>query len=314
MDLPIDASDSEAGDEAGRSPTLDYEVEMTSARSENLFAPLHLRAECLRRVGAEGDDLVFDLPPQGAATIAGANGTRVEQEVERTEAVLSQLARAHVGSTPDVQPALDACRSAGAALRGMRFLDLDPRALRQRSPVGRTTLGDRGQNLASVLMDVCEDEDRKAEVVDWAAALTPMDVADLTFTVAEYSSEVTLVLVEANGMETPMQSASDGTLRFLGLLALLFQDDPPGLLFVEDVDTGLHAERLDLLADLLEARTREAGVQVVATTHSPHLLRALSDDARADARRIHRPGPGPAATIEPAGEGLDDWGTGGLGD
>jgi predicted ATPase len=197
----------------------------------------------------------------------------------------------------------------------MRFLDFDPPALRVSSKVGQTTLGDRGQNLASVLMDICRDEQKKATIVDWLETLTPMDAQDIRFEVAEHSNEVTLILVEQDGTETPSYSASDGTLRFLGLLALLFQPSivdgalvsmslsdrrkPPRFLFLEEIETGLHPTRLALLANLIEQRTRQTDIQVVATTHSPQFLQVLDDDTLEDAQLVYRTGDGPEAKICP---------------
>lgn len=189
--------------------------------------------------------------------------------------------------------------AAHLARRRMRFLNFDPKALRDPSKTGQRSLGDRGQNLASVLMGLCEDEARKSTLIEWVETLTPMDAKDLEFDVAKHSNEVTLVLVEKDGTKTPMQSASDGTLRFLGLLALLFQDDPPELLFIEEIETGLHPTRLDLLANLIEQRTEQTDTQVIATTHSPLLLQVLDQQTLEDAQLVYRTGDGPDARITP---------------
>lgn len=184
-------------------------------------------------------------------------------------------------------------------LRSMRFLDLRPEVLRQASGANQTTLGDQGHNLASVLMNLCEDEHRKSTLIEWVETLTPMDAKDFEFDVAKHSNEVTLVLVEKDGTKTPMQSASDGTLRFLGLLTLLFQDDPPQLLFIEEIETGLHPTRLDLLANLIEQRTAQTETQVIATTHAPEFLQVLDDETLEDAQLVYRTGDGPEAKICP---------------
>ena len=148
-------------------------------------------------------------------------------------------------------------------------------------------------------MNLCEDEHRKLTLIEWVETLTPMDAKDVEFDVAKHSNEVTLVLVEKDGTKTPMQSASDGTLRFLGLLALLFQDDPPQLLFIEEIETGLHPTRLDLLANLIEQRTEQTDTQVIATTHSPQFLQVLDDDTLENAQLVYRTGDGPEAQICP---------------
>jgi predicted ATPase len=148
-------------------------------------------------------------------------------------------------------------------------------------------------------MNLCEDEHRKSTLIEWVETLTPMDAKDFEFDVAKHSNEVTLVLVEKDGTKTPMQSASDGTLRFLGLLVLLFQDDPPQLLFIEEIETGLHPTRLDLLANLIEQRTEQTETQVIATTHAPQFLQVLDDETLEDVQLVYRTGEGPEAKICP---------------
>ena len=49
------------------------------------------------------------------------------------------------------------------------------------------------------------------------------------------------VLQERSGKEISAQSASDGTLRFLAMLAALLG---PELYFLEEIDNGIHPSRL----------------------------------------------------------------------
>jgi predicted ATPase len=69
-------------------------------------------------------------------------------------------------------------------------------------------------------------------------------------------------------------SLSDGTLRFLCLLAVLLDPDPPHLVCIEEPEIGLHPDAIRMIADLLvEASAR---MQLVVTTHSPALVDALT--------------------------------------
>jgi len=63
------------------------------------------------------------------------------------------------------------------------------------------------------------------------------------------------------------------------MLAALLGDDTGMLYFLEEPEAGTHPTRLDLLVGLVENRVRFAGVQVIATTHSPQLLGYLSDES-----------------------------------
>jgi predicted ATPase len=68
---------------------------------------------------------------------------------------------------------------------------------------------------------------------------------------------------------------SDGTLKFLSLLAALFHPTPPPLLCIEEPETGLHPDALQLVAEaLIEA---SESTQLIITTHSEALVDALTD-------------------------------------
>ena len=69
----------------------------------------------------------------------------------------------------------------------------------------------------------------------------------------------------------PATRLSDGTLRFVALLAALLSPSPPTLLCKEKSELGLHP---DAVALLVEASRR---MQTVMTTHSDALVSALTD-------------------------------------
>jgi hypothetical protein len=160
-------------------------------------------------------------------------------------------------------------------LSGMRFLDLSPDVMRQPSLPGQTILGDRGENLSSVLQAICHDPDRKATLVEWLRLLTPMDAADFEFP-AGPDGKVLVTLLERSGQRISAYSASDGTLRFLAMIAALLGPEPAHFYFFEELDNGIHPARLHLLLELIEKRVTESTIQMVATTHSPQLLSLLS--------------------------------------
>ena len=79
-----------------------------------------------------------------------------------------------------------------------------------------------------------------------------------------------------NGFAEPISAArmSDGTLRFIALLAILLSPSPPPLVCIEEPELGLHPDAVSLLANLLvEASER---MQLVVTTHSDALVSALT--------------------------------------
>lgn len=196
-------------------------------------------------------------------------------------AVLPQMA-----DDPDVVDR-DVVREVVSALRSMRFLDLHPDAMREPAAPGHLILGDRGENLSAVLYNIVKDPEKKDSLLGWLRSLTPMDVTDLEFK-EDLLGRVLVYLVEANGQLTSAASASDGTLRFLALVAALLSPESGKLYFFEEIDNGFHPTRLHLLLDVLEQASRRMGCQIIATSHNPQLLAHLSERARQDAVLLYR--------------------------
>ena len=163
-------------------------------------------------------------------------------------------------------------------LHDMRFLDLSPSSLRQSAFPGQTVLGDSGENLPTVLMEICQDPNLRKALIEWTRELTPMDVEDFEFPTDATTGRIQLALKETIGRTVSAYSASDGTLRFLAMLAALLGRKPAGLYVFEEIDNGIHPSRLRLLIDLIEQQTAKGDIQVVTTTHSPELLSMISDE------------------------------------
>ena len=185
-------------------------------------------------------------------------------------------------------------------LADMRFWDLSPELMRSAAFPG-TPLGDRGDSLPAVLEAICADPARRSVLATWLRELTPMDLSDFEFP-HDPSGLVHLMLCEANGTKVSADSASDGTLRFLAMLAVLLGKEPPGLCFFEEADVGIHAARQSLLLELLETQAVKRGVQVVTTTHSPELLTYANDSTFESLSVVCRTEDSDAAVIRPVAE------------
>ncbi len=73
----------------------------------------------------------------------------------------------------------------------------------------------------------------------------------------------------------PATRLSDGTLRYLCLLAILCHPNPPPLICIEEPELGLHPDVLPALAELLKEAAERT--QVIITTHSDVLVDAMTD-------------------------------------
>ena len=84
----------------------------------------------------------------------------------------------------------------------------------------------------------------------------------------------------------PATRLSDGTIRFVALLATLLMPSPPPLICIDEPELGLHPDAVSLIADLMiEASER---TQLIVATHSDSLVSALSakPEAVIDCERV----------------------------
>ena len=98
------------------------------------------------------------------------------------------------------------------------------------------------------------------------------------YEVVVYGGSVQIFFSEgARGRQMPVPAArvSDGTLRYLSLLAILYNPNPPPVVCIEEPELGLHPDVVVGLAKHLRAASEH--MQLIVTTHSDILLDALSD-------------------------------------
>ena len=266
--------------------TFDFDVQVKPAGLEEISYSIAIWLDAFGPNGfsvskeklATGSSMVYttDLPPgeydENLLWLQIGRQTRMPVSLSRSQPALSQfflrferIYKEYI-SDPGILP----------YFQNMRFLELSPDRMREPSIPGATMLGDLGDNLPSALEAICDDPKRERTLMSWLQELTPMDVKEFEFP-RDPSGRVHLHIVERNGRKVSAYSASDGTLRFLGILAALLNSNEGGLYFFEEIDSGIHPNRLRLLLELIEQETAKGKVQVVTTTHSPALLAWMND-------------------------------------
>lgn len=165
-------------------------------------------------------------------------------------------------------------------LASFRVFDVkvDAARLPSRLPGYRASLDEDASNLAAFLLTMSRSQEHDwTRLVEDATAVLP-NLRDIDFVFPSGAAREVVVVLNEHGLRRPTQlaDASHGTVRLLGLLALLYDPDPPALTCVEEIDQGLHPQALELLVE----RLREASerTQFIIATHSP----ALTDRLRAN--------------------------------
>lgn len=184
----------------------------------------------------------------------------------------------------------DAAALLRSTLESVLFLDPVPRRMREYSFMVDRVLQGNGDNLSAVLYDLCERQQRKAEVLDFVRALPEQDILDVTF-LKTPREEVMVQLSESFGGETRTYEAallSDGTLRVLSIAAALLSVPEGALVVIEEIDNGVHPTRAKLLLDNIQSVARARKLRVLLTTHNPALLDAIPTDAIPDVVACYR--------------------------
>ncbi|WP_437893458.1 AAA family ATPase [Sorangium sp. So ce124] len=131
------------------------------------------------------------------------------------------------------------------------------------------------QNLGLILNRLRRDVPTKRLLID---ALRQLFDGIVDFSVQIEGGTVQIFLEEER-WTIPATRLSDGTLRWLALLAVLLDPAPPPLICIEEPELGLHPDLMPTLARLLVAASER--MQIVVTTHSDVLVDALSDTPEA---------------------------------
>ena len=217
-------------------------------------------------------ELIYEKPRSAYEDRHVVLGDGRKIDIKRDRPVLSQLSESRQAGNIYK----DRTRQVIDALHSMRFLELSPARMREPSFSGANVLGNFGENLPTVLEELCADPKRQKILESWVHELTPMDVRGFAFP-RDLNGRAQLMIREANGRKVSAYSASDGTLRFLAMLAALLDTNSEHLYFFEEIDNGIHPSRLHLLIDLIERQTAKGGIQVITTTHSPDLLSTVNE-------------------------------------
>jgi predicted ATPase len=154
--------------------------------------------------------------------------------------------------------------------------DLTPR---DPVPVGQPVkrLEENARNLAQMLMHFKDNHSQVFEQINERMKQFYAPIRDVD--VRLQSTHLQVVIHEEGGFSIPAYRLSDGTLRWLALLAILLNPTPGPVTCIEEPELGLHPDIIPTLADLLrDASTR---TQLILTTHSTALVDAFSDEPQA---------------------------------
>ncbi len=172
-------------------------------------------------------------------------------------------------------------------MRGWRFYDgfrtdADSVLRQPRVSVQTPVLADDGRDLAAAVQTILEIGDGEG----LREAVADAFDGSLLAILADEGARLQVGL-RTDGLLRPLiaMELSDGTLRYLCLLAALFSPRPPELLVLNEPEQSLHPDLLPALARQIAAAARRSQVWVVS--HAPALVSALAE-AGAACVGLHR--------------------------
>jgi len=193
-------------------------------------------------------------------------------------------------------------------IRSWRFYDqfrTDVDARARQSQIGTRTpvLDAEGRDLAAALQTIVEigDVDALHGTIEDAFPGSQLQVVE---TRGRFDLEL-----RAHGLLRPLSAAelSDGTLRYLLLVAALLSPRPPSLMVLNEPETSLHADLLPALARLI---ARASGhTQIVVVTHAQELVEELTAVGAQPLRLVKNFGATTLEGIEPLEQPPWNWGS-----
>lgn len=137
-------------------------------------------------------------------------------------------------------------------------------------------LSETGDNLPNVIQYLAEQHSERLERIFQTLRKRIPRLEKVEATPME--NGLLLLKIKDAPFDQPILSkfASDGTLKMLAYLTLLYDPNPPALIGIEEPENQLHPRLLYELAE--ECRKASSDAQMMITSHSPYFVNALRPD------------------------------------
>lgn len=134
------------------------------------------------------------------------------------------------------------------------------------------TLAEDFHNLLKVLLNLnFQQKDTFTMIKDWLSQLLP-DFKDLIIQTSTTKGDAFIAFSENNwDVYAPITQASDGIIRLLCILTILFNKEKPSLIILDEPENGIHPAIRKYIADFSIAASDEA--QLFFLTHDSESLR-----------------------------------------
>lgn len=178
-------------------------------------------------------------------------------------------------------------------MRNWMMLQFEPSALREPNStfeVKNAEITANGTNLPATLYRL-HNEKKETDVYQQLTNRLKMlvdNIQEISVDKDEKRDLLTLQIRFRDGLVLPAQSLSDGTLRFLGLATIETDSSGSRLICMEEPENGISPKKINEMIELLEDMASDTEMeadegnplrQVIINTHSPLVVRKVSDES-----------------------------------
>ncbi len=194
------------------------------------------------------------------------------EDVDPEKSILAQR------RDPDIYPEITLLAETLANIRIYRDWSLGrytPPRLPQSADLPNQWLEENARNLGLVLNRLKRNVQTKNRLLEMFKAVYA-EAQDFDVMIEGGTVQI---FVQEDRFNVPATRLSDGTLRYLCLLAILYDPSPPPLVCIDEPELGLHPDLINHVADAL--RDASERTQIIVTTHSTALVDAFTETPEA---------------------------------
>lgn len=174
---------------------------------------------------------------------------------------------------PPLHPHITAFRE---ELSRWKFYYFDPNVMREESALRFVdSVGPDGRDISGFYHTLRLQNHLQFEGISKALPITIPNAQSIETVITDEG--LVKLLYKDSGNTYSSRVISDGTLRVLGLLAIMSRFNKASTIGFEEPENGVHPRRLSIIARLLDNTTlRDPNTQIIVTTHSPRLPELLN--------------------------------------
>ncbi len=242
---------------------------------QNIYSTRNKKSKPINMFSTKVEDYLSPSIATYFSTASQGKGQRID--LNRTYSILSQTEKLNLKN----KSINELAKIINDNMKSIFVFDPIPSQMRAYSSFS-DKLNKDGSNLAGVLAAL--DESKKESIENalskylkeipekditkvWAEPVGAFKTDAMLYCYEEWAENDDKHLVDARGM-------SDGTLRYLAIVAAILTRESGSLMVIEEVDNGLHPSRANKLLSMLKELGKEKGIDVIVTTHNPALLDA----------------------------------------